>query len=451
MLNIFRGCSSLTSVVIPNSVTTIGSSAFQDCSSLTSVVIPNSVTTIRDWAFEGCSSLTSITIPNSVTSISRGVFFGCSRLSSVVIPNSVTTIEKKAFAYCTGLTSIYIPESITSIGEDAFSDCKNLKFLSIPSHLTAKQIGNGAFEDFFRVLQSVPKYLLDLAANNSADLIKEDLIKETVRIGLSYELVEGYRGKDPHYIFDKNGNVVYSIWDESKHIKGRIRYDEHYKSYYVEESGKMGAIDASGNWIIPLSAGYSDVDCWSNCIIVKKAGNVGVLDKSGKWIIPLSAGYSDVRPRHETYYAVKKQNTGWRLITPDGRDVLGAEYDEIWSEGPGIKIEKGKYCSIVTTSGKTIIPFSREYTSIDYDYSKKIYEVSKNYGEYKGTCNEAGRELSMHSTKTPSPDSNSKTTKDNNALEELKALKALMDVFNTGVESNSNLSEEQKKKLKFGK
>ena len=175
---------------------------------------------------------------------------------------------------------------------------------------------------------------------------------------------------------------------------------------------------------------------------------MGFVDASGNWIIPLSAGYSDVRPI-EQYYKVKKQNTGWRLITPDGRDVLGAEYDKIWSEGPGIKIEKGKYCSIVTTSGKTIIPFSREYTSIDYDYSKKIYEVSKNYGEYKGTCNEAGRELSMHSTKTPSQDSKSKTTKD--ALEELKALKALMDVFNTGVESNSNLSEEQKKKLKYRK
>ncbi|MGM9553572.1 MAG: leucine-rich repeat domain-containing protein, partial [Faecousia sp.] len=88
----FRSRSSLTSVIIPNSVISIGYSAFEDCSSLTSVTIPNSVTSIRGYAFSGCSSLTSVIIPNSVTSIGYSAFKDCSSLTSVIIPNSVTSI-----------------------------------------------------------------------------------------------------------------------------------------------------------------------------------------------------------------------------------------------------------------------------------------------------------------------------------------------------------------------
>jgi len=102
----FSCCSSLSSVVIPNSVTSIGNYAFYYCSSLTSVVIGNSVTSIGDRAFFGCSSLTSIEIPNSVTSIGNCAFFSCSDITSVVIGNSVTSIGDGAFGDCTKLTSV---------------------------------------------------------------------------------------------------------------------------------------------------------------------------------------------------------------------------------------------------------------------------------------------------------------------------------------------------------
>lgn len=93
----FKGCKSLTSVTIPNSVTHIGESAFFGCKSLKSVTIPNSVTSIRYRAFLGCESLTSVTIPNSVTNIGVQAFRGCSSLTSVTIPNSVTSIGEGAF------------------------------------------------------------------------------------------------------------------------------------------------------------------------------------------------------------------------------------------------------------------------------------------------------------------------------------------------------------------
>ena len=129
---------------IPNSVTTIGSSAFNGCSSLTSINIPNSVTTIGNWAFGDCESLTSINIPNSVTTIGEGTFYGCDSLTSINIPNSVTTIGKDAFRGCRFLTSINISNSVTTIEEGAFSGCINL-----PSHIKSDIIQRFGKKVFF--------------------------------------------------------------------------------------------------------------------------------------------------------------------------------------------------------------------------------------------------------------------------------------------------------------
>ena len=104
-------------------VSIIGSSAFSYCSGLTSVTIPNSVTSIGSEVFCWCSGLTSVTIPNSVTSIGDGAFRECKVLVSATIPNSVTSIGSEAFIECSGLTSVTIPNSVTSIGDRAFAYC----------------------------------------------------------------------------------------------------------------------------------------------------------------------------------------------------------------------------------------------------------------------------------------------------------------------------------------
>ena len=146
----FKGCNGLTSITIPNSVTSIGSYAFYGCSGLTSIVIPNSVTSIGSYAFYGCKGLTSVTIPNSVTSILGATFSGCTGLTSITIPNSVTSIGNDAFYNCTGLTSVTIPNSVTSIGSSAFYECTSLKDLRIEDGIETLNLGyNGSYEGLF--------------------------------------------------------------------------------------------------------------------------------------------------------------------------------------------------------------------------------------------------------------------------------------------------------------
>ena len=111
---------------IPDSVTSIGERAFSDCTRLTSITIPDSVTSIGKEAFRLCTRLTSISIPDGVTGIGGIAFAGCSRLTSITIPDSVTSIGDETFNACTSLASITIPDSVTSIGFRAFARCSNL-------------------------------------------------------------------------------------------------------------------------------------------------------------------------------------------------------------------------------------------------------------------------------------------------------------------------------------
>lgn len=172
----FASCSHLTEISIPTSVKSLGSGAFFRCNSLTAISIPNSVTSIGDCAFYYCRSLASVNISSSVTSIGRDVFYFCDSLAYIhvdqnnpvydsrdncnaivlsksnklivgcqktIIPNTVTSIGEGAFSYCVGLTSIDIPSSVTSIGKEAFHWCDNLTSINIPNSVMS--IGDNAF------------------------------------------------------------------------------------------------------------------------------------------------------------------------------------------------------------------------------------------------------------------------------------------------------------------
>ena len=166
----FSGCSSLSSVVIPDRVTSIGDCAFENCSSLTDIVIPDGVTNIGKCAFEGCRSLTDIVIPDGVTSIGDCAFANCFSLTGIVIPDSVTGIGKFAFSGCSSLSSVVIPDSVSCIGSGAFKNCSSLSSLVIPDCVTS--IGNYAF--------AYCKSLTDIVIPNSVTSIGDNAFRHCI-------------------------------------------------------------------------------------------------------------------------------------------------------------------------------------------------------------------------------------------------------------------------------
>ena len=156
----FFWCSSLSNIVVPNSVISIGDRAFSCCSSLSSIVIPDSVTDIGNDAFSHCSSLSSIVIPDSVTDIGNDAFSHCSSLSNIVIPDSVTSIGDYAFSGCSSLSNIVIPDSVISIGNGVFSGCLLLEYISIPKSVIC--LNKNPFSDWKGVLECLsPNFIYE--------------------------------------------------------------------------------------------------------------------------------------------------------------------------------------------------------------------------------------------------------------------------------------------------
>ena len=209
----FQNCSNLYSINIPSSVTFIDGKAFYGCSSITSLIIPNSVTYIGDYAFQGCYGSTSLSIGNSVKEIGVGAFQGCSGLTSVKIPNSVTTIRKFAFSYCTGLKSVTLGKSVKYIGESVFSHCSNL-------------------EDFYSFAKTVPVNPYSDKTNyfNSTSI-------ENATLYVPASSVEQYKSLIPWYGFgtiaplDYIDGIYYNFNEDDAEVTFR---DENYNSYSGE-------------------------------------------------------------------------------------------------------------------------------------------------------------------------------------------------------------------------
>lgn len=127
----------LTSVVIPDSVTSIGEQAFRGCTGLKNINLSENLTNIGKGAFSGCINLEGIEIPDSVTSIGDSAFYDCRSITSLTIPNGITNINKSAFSHCYSLTEVVIPDSVTSIDEAAFYFCTGLKSVTIPKSVTS--------------------------------------------------------------------------------------------------------------------------------------------------------------------------------------------------------------------------------------------------------------------------------------------------------------------------
>ena len=123
----FYDCTSLSSVDLPEGLTTIGGCAFYGCTSLSSVTLPEGLTTIGEWVFAFCTSLSSLTFPEGLTTIEGAAFYDCTSLSSLSLPEGLTAIGQQAFAGCTSLSSLSLPDGLITIGSQAFSRCTILE------------------------------------------------------------------------------------------------------------------------------------------------------------------------------------------------------------------------------------------------------------------------------------------------------------------------------------
>ena len=150
----FRGCMSLTKISVPASVESVGVQAFQDCTGLETVTLAKGLKKLDSYAFSGCTGLPTVEIPDSVTAIGYRTFYNCTGITSMSYPvgwtecagySAYPTYYGHIFEGCTGLTNITVPEGITELPSCAFEGCSDLKEIRLPS--TLEKISEFAFKD----------------------------------------------------------------------------------------------------------------------------------------------------------------------------------------------------------------------------------------------------------------------------------------------------------------
>ena len=282
----FKGCRSLTSISIPDGVTSIGEFAFRFCTDLTSIevgagnvnytgvngvlfnaektmlltypvgktganyTIPNSVTSIGESAYFNCHRLTSITIPDSVTSIGDSAFRSCSSLTSITIPNGVTGIRYGAFSGCSSLTSITIPDSVTSIGRYAFTGCSSLievTFLGDAPKLNEPSFGPGptiyrkpdakGWTDTFGrrlvpvklISEKPPSPDAKIAQAGKIDLDDPETRKKITARAIVWRMLQRRGRNGKKLLYAPNQKKPYTGWGKAFHDNGQIRNLAQYK------------------------------------------------------------------------------------------------------------------------------------------------------------------------------------------------------------------------------
>ncbi len=219
----FASCD-ITSVSVPDSVTSIGESAFENCDELKSIVIPEGITEIADGAFYDCDSLTEVTIPNGVVSIGEYSFADCCSLTAIELPESLESIAGNAFAGCVELKSVHIPDNVEFIADDAFAYCCGIEEFTVENNSEFRVV-NGALCSSDTVLF--------LPANNSA---KEYRVSGFVNIG-EYAFFEC---DNLEYIYiDENVESLYSSsFAFCDNLKG-IVVDSANARYLSDENGAI--------------------------------------------------------------------------------------------------------------------------------------------------------------------------------------------------------------------
>lgn len=216
-----KNCINIESIIIPNSVTDIGESAFYGCESLKYIEIPSNIDEIKDYTFYNCKKLEKVIVPSSVTKIGRYAFYNCDSLRGVTFEKGeLSRISEYAFAYC-GIENIQIPDTVTFIGEDAFRENKKLKNIVLPKEMEtiSKYVFAGSGLEYFIVPTSI-KTIEDYAFSMCDKLKYVAIPPEVEKIG--------------DESFDSCGEYVQISDDEKQYVNGSFIIKGE-KGSYAEE------------------------------------------------------------------------------------------------------------------------------------------------------------------------------------------------------------------------
>lgn len=227
----FQNCTALTEIAIPNSVEIIDDRAFMNCAALETVQLGTGLKTINNRAFYNCSALTEITIPEGVTVIEE-LFGECRALKSVVLPSTVTEIEANSFNNCTALETINIPDNVATLESNTFSGCSRLYSVTLPNKLT--KIDQIAFNECHSLLSiELPATLTTIEDNAFNDCYKLIEVKNLSAL----EIVAGSQTNGSVSLYAKN---VYKTGDS------KIKIDNKGFAFYVD-GGSCYLVDYQGN------------------------------------------------------------------------------------------------------------------------------------------------------------------------------------------------------------
>ena len=261
--------SAVTSVTIPDSVTSIPDAAFVNCFQLTNISIPNSVTSIGYYAFSSCTSLKSITLPSSLSTISKALFSGCSQLTTIHIPVSVTSIENDAFAGCSQLTTIHIPVSVTLIEDDAFAGCPSSMTVTYPGSKKqwddiAKGSNNDVLENHLICAKLEATFTADGTTFAPAQTIdRGEKFEEPAEPSKENHTFAGWYNGDEKFDFDADTtnapNVLNLVakWDINQYTVKFVSDHGSFKDQTIEYGGTI----KTDKLTIPEVEGYT-FDGW---------------------------------------------------------------------------------------------------------------------------------------------------------------------------------------------
>lgn len=291
---LFSGCTNLKNVQLPDNITSICTSMFENCTSLADIQIPSGVTRISSSAFSGCTSLTHINIPSGVTELYDRVFRNCTSLTDIQIPSGVTSIGIGAFEGCTALENVNIPEQITKIENGTFEGCTSLRSIQIPEGVTC--IEQHAFENCSSLeTVSVPGSVVNI---EQWAFYSSGLKSLEIRQGTGETTI----GEDAF------GNCRQL---ESIDLAGSVTIIENYAFSWCDAltSIKLGeGLKSIGDWVFDLSDKVTDLE------LPDSVENIGRYTFGSKFSVTLPAGLKKLDAANVRVVRFKGTEEQWNAL-----------------------------------------------------------------------------------------------------------------------------------------